>query len=93
MALGNREDLFDSLFEMLSSENYVEVLMAAEPGMTQSDIANEIGVGSGTVSRAMTELRDYGLIEETEDGYEKVLPSLGHPMIQHFFRTEVLDNE
>lgn len=93
LALETRNDLFESFYEMLSSENYVRVLMATEEGMTQSDIAEEIGVGQGTVSRAFSELKDYELITEADDGYKKSLPVLDHPLIQYFYETEVLNGE
>lgn len=56
LALETRDDLFESLYEMLSSDNYVRVLMALEEGMTQTEIADEMGVGGATVSRAVNEL-------------------------------------
>lgn len=93
LALETREDLFDSLYEMLSSDNYVRVLMAAEERKAQAEIAEEIGTSSATVSRAVSELEEYELIEETENGYTKTLPALDHPMIQHFYETEVLDSD
>ncbi|MFC6757683.1 MULTISPECIES: helix-turn-helix domain-containing protein [Haloarcula] len=93
LALETRNDLFQSLHEMLSSDNYVEVLMALEEGKTQTEIANEVGTSSATVSRAVGELEDFELIEEGENGYKKTLPALDHPMIQHFYQTEVLNSE
>lgn len=93
LALETRDDLFESLYEMLSSDNYVRVLMALEEGMTQTDIADEVGVGGATVSRAVRELKEYDLVEETDDGYKKTLPVLDHPMIQHFYETEVLNSD
>lgn len=93
LALETRDDLFESLYEMLSSDNYVRVLMALEEGMTQMEIADEVGVGSATVSRAVNELKEYDLVEETDDGYAKTLTALNHPMIQHFFETEVLNSD
>lgn len=93
LALETREDLFESLYEMLSSDNYVRVLMALEEGKTQAEIADDVGVGRGTVSRAVSELKEYDLIEETDDGYSKTLSALNHPMIQHFYETEVLNSD
>lgn len=93
LALETRDDLFESLYEMLSSDNYVRVLMALEEGITQTEIADEVGVGGATVSRAVNELKEYDLIEETDDGYRKTLTALGHPMIQHFYETEVLNSD
>jgi len=93
LALETREDLFNSLHEMLSSDNYVKALMALEEGKTQADVAHEIGVSSMTVSRAVDELEKHDLIEEIEDGWQKTLPALDHPMIQHFYKTEVLNSD
>ncbi|GAB3679675.1 hypothetical protein GCM10028857_01370 [Salinarchaeum chitinilyticum] len=93
LALDTRDDLFDSLYEMLSSDNYVRVLMALEEGMTQTEIAEEVGIGNATVSRAISELQEYDLVEEADSGYRKTLASLNHPMLQHFYETEVLENE
>jgi predicted transcriptional regulator len=93
LALETRDDLFESLYEMLSSDNYVRVLMALEEGMTQTEIADEVGVGGATVSRAVRELKEYDLVEETDGGYKKTLTALDHPMIQHFYETEVLNSD
>lgn len=93
LALETREELFDSLHEILRSDNYVRVLMALEEGKTQSEIADKIGVGSATVSRAVQELLEFDLIEESENGYKKTFPVLDHPMIQYFYENEVLKNE
>ena len=93
LALETREELFQSLYEMLSSDNYVRVIMALEEGKTQTEIADDVGTSSATVSRAVTELEEYELIEEAEDGYRKTLSSLNHPMIQHFYETEVLNSD
>lgn len=93
LALESRTELFESLNEVLSSDNYLRVLMALEEGMNQSEIAEEIGVGGATVSRAVGELLEYQLIKETENGYAKSLPVLGHPMIQYYYEKEVLNNE
>lgn len=93
LALETREDLFESLYEMLSSDNYVRVLMEVEEGKAQGEIADEAGTSDATVSRAVDELEEYELIEETNNGYAKTLPALDHPMIQHFYETEVLDGD
>lgn len=93
LALDTREALFDCMYEMLSSDNYVRVLMALEEGKSQTEIAEEIGLGNSTVSRAITELQEYELILETDNGFKKALSSLNHPMIQHFYKTERLNNE
>jgi len=90
LALDTREELFQSLYDMMSSDNYVEILMAVKLGKTQSDLAEEVGVGTGTVSRAMNQLEEFGLVEEGEDGYEKALSALEHPMLQHYFYEEVV---
>jgi len=92
LALETRQDLFESLYEMLSSDNYVRVLMEVEEGKAQAEIADEVGTSGATVSRAVDELEELELIEETDNGYTKTLPALDHPMIQHFYETEVLDN-
>lgn len=93
LALETRDDLFESLYDMLSSDNYVMVLMAIEEGKIQTEIADDVGIGGGTVSRAVAELKEYDLIEETDDGYKKTLSALDHPMIQHFYETEVLNSD
>jgi predicted transcriptional regulator len=93
LAIDTRHDLFDSLYEMLSSDNYVRVLMALEQGKSQTEIADDIDTGNSTVSRAITELQEYELIEETDNGFKKSLSSLNHPMIQHFFEKERLNDE
>jgi len=93
LALETREDLFDSLYEMLTSDNYVKVLMAVKKEKTQAEIADEVGIGASTVSRAIGELEEYELIEQTDTGYIKTLPVLDHPMIQHFYETEVIDGD
>jgi DNA-binding MarR family transcriptional regulator len=93
LALETREDLFESFYEMLSSDNYVEVLMAVENGKKQKEISKEVGISSATVSRAISELEEYELIEETDSGYKKTLTALDHPMSQHFYESEVLDSD
>lgn len=93
LALETRDDLFESLSEMLGSDNYISVLMALEEGMTQAELADEVGVSPATVSRAMDELKEYNLIEECDDGYKKTLTALGHPMIKHFYESEVLNSD
>lgn len=93
LALDNRQEMFDSLHNMLRSDNYVKVLMSLEEGQSQTEIADEIGVGNATVSRAVRELLEYELIEEAENGYRKSLPVLDHPIIQYFYEKEVLNNE
>lgn len=93
LALETRGELFNSLYDMLSSDNYVKVLMAISEGKTQTQIAEEIGVGNATVSRAITELMDYELVMEAENGWKKSLPVLDHPMIQYYFEKEVLESD
>lgn len=93
LALETRKELFDSLFDMLTSENYAKVLMGVEEGMTQGEIAEAVGVGSSTVSRAMEELEEFDLVEEIDDGWQKSLPVLDHPMIQYYFEKEVLESD
>lgn len=93
LALETRNELFDSLNEMLRSENYLKVLMALEPEKDQNQVAEEISVGQSTVSRAVKELLEFQLVEEVDDGYKKTFPVLDHPMIQYFYEKEVLNNE
>jgi uncharacterized protein YerC len=93
LALETRDALFESLYDMLSSDNYVKVLMGLEEGKTQTEIADDVGVGGGTVSRAVRELKEYDLAKETDDGYKKTLSALDHPIIQHFYETEVTDGD
>lgn len=89
MALDTREQLFDALQEVLSSNKRLKVLMTLGEDMDQRSVATEVGVGQSTVSRAIDEFKEYGLIESTENGYKKSLPVLDHPLIQHYYRTEV----
>lgn len=93
LALDTRESLFEGLYDMLSSDNYVRVLMAVKEGKAQMDIAEEVETSGATVSRAISELEQYNLIKETNDGYKKTLPALNHPIIQHFYETEVLNSD
>lgn len=93
LAIDIREDLFEALSAMLSSDNYLRVLMALEETKSQTEVAEAIGVGGSTVSRAVRELLENDLIEETENGYRKKLRVLDHPMIQYFYDKEVLGNE
>lgn len=92
LAIETRDDLFDSLEEMLTSENRLKVLMAVEEGKTQGDMAEEVGVGRATVSRSIDELKELEMVEETDDGYRKILPVLDHPIIEHFFEEEFLND-
>lgn len=89
LAIETREDLFGSLQEMLDSDNYLAVLMNYDSDLTQREIAEKAGVNQSTVSRAVNELRELELVETTEDGEMKSLPVLDHPIMQHFFETEV----
>jgi DNA-binding IclR family transcriptional regulator len=66
--------------------------MAVEEGMSQQEIGEEAGVHQATVSRAMNELRELDLVEETDNGYKKALSVLNHPVIQNLFETEFLDD-
>ena len=93
LALETREDLFGSLYEMMSSGNYVRIFMEIEEGKTQTEVADAVGVGNSTVSRAVKELEEFELIEELDDGYRKTLSALDHPIIQHFYEKEVLNGE
>lgn len=92
LALNTREELFESLQEIISSDKRLNVLMALEEGKSQQQIADEVGVGNSTVSRAIEEFEDYDLINSTDNGYGKTLTVLDHPIIQHYYDTEVRDN-
>lgn len=63
LAVETHETLFGTLDEMLSSENYLKVLFVVEEGKTQSEMADEADVGGATVSRAISELKEFGLVE------------------------------
>lgn len=92
MAIENRDDLFESLEAMLTSDNYLKALVHWKPEQTQQEIADRAGVGRATVSRAEREFKELGLIEENEEGEEKTLPVLDHPLLQHFFEEEYLND-
>lgn len=92
-AINVREDLFQMFDEMFSSENYHKVLMGYDPEKTYAEVSEDIGVATGTISSAMDELQEFGLIEDTENGYEKTMEILDHPIIQYYYWEEVVDNE
>jgi Fic family protein len=85
LAIETREDLFGSLEDMLTSENYLKVLMHWEEGLTQQEIADRTDIGRATVSRALSELEELNLIEETGDGERMALPVLTHPVMHHLY--------
>lgn len=91
-AMENRHELFASLKEIFRSDKYLDVFMALEDNMTQREIADKSGVGQSTISRAVKDLKEYDLIEETDNGYRKTLPVFGHPILQYFYRQEVQEN-
>lgn len=94
LAIAERDNLFDMFEEMFSSENYHKVLMTFREDETQEDIAQELGVGQTTVSRAFSELEEYGLIkEDSEDGFVHTMPVLTHPMIQYYYWRDVIGDE
>jgi len=93
LAIETRDELFNTLGEILGSDNYLKVLMEIEEGKTQTDVANALGIGNSTVSRAVKELEKNNLIVETDDGHQKILPVLSHPIIQYYFETEVTGDE
>jgi len=92
LAIKTRDDLFDSLQEMVDNKNYFRVLMKYDDDLTQGEIADEAGVNQSTVSRAVNSLQDAGLLEETDEGYEKELTVIDHPIMQYFFEEEVIRN-
>lgn len=93
MAISEREELFTMFEEMFSSENYHKILMTFEEGMQYGEIAEELDVGTGTISRAFEELEEFGLIEDGEDGRTHALPILKHPMIQYHYWKDVVEDE
>lgn len=92
LALETHEELFDTLDSILTSKNYLRVLMVTEEDKLRKEMADEADVSTGTVSNAMEELQEYGLVEETDEGYQRTLPILGHPIVQHLFWDEVVDD-
>lgn len=92
-AISVREELFKMFDEMFSSENYHKVLMGYDSEKTYSEVSEEIGVATGTISSAMEELQEFGLIEDTDNGYEKTMEVLDHPIIQYYYWEEVVENE
>lgn len=94
LAIGERDNIFEMFDEMFSSDNYHKVLMTFREGKTQSEIADDLGLGSGTVSRAFSELEEYGLIEEGNgDGPVHTMPVLTHPLIQYYYWRNVVGDE
>lgn len=85
LAIAERDELFEMFSEMFASPNYHKVLMTFESGMKYSEIADDLGIGSGTVSRAFDELEDHGLIREGDDGRYHTMPVLKHPIIQYYY--------
>jgi len=79
--------------EMFSSENYHMVLMGYDSEKTYAEISDEIGVATGTISAAMDELQEFGLVEETNNGYEKTMGVLDHPIIQYYYWEEFVEND
>ncbi|WP_436906713.1 MarR family transcriptional regulator [Halosimplex marinum] len=92
LALDTHEELFEKINSLLTSENYLRVLMVVEEGKLRKQMAEEAGVSTGTVSNAIAELQEFGLVEETDEGYQRTLPVLGHPIVQHLFWEEAVDD-
>jgi predicted transcriptional regulator len=93
LALETHEDLFSTIDKMLSSENYLKVLMVIEEDKTYADMSDEAGVAQGTVGNAISELQEFGLVEETNEGYKRTLSVLGHPLIQQSYWDERDDDD
>lgn len=89
LALETGDEVFKNIQEMLSSDNYLKVLMVVDEDKRYADMAEDAGVSEGTISNALDELQELGLVEETDEGYQRTLSVLGHPMVQHIFWEEV----
>lgn len=85
-AIDNSEKLFDTLEGLVSSNNYIRVLSEIEPDKTQGDISDQTGLAAGTVSNAVNELIDVGLVEEVDDGYKSNLQVVSHPLIKELYK-------
>lgn len=93
LAVSEREELFNMFDEVFSSDNYHKVLMTFEEGMQYVDIAEELEIGEGTVSRAFEELEEFGLIVDDGEGRAHAIPILKHPMIQYHYWKDVVGDE
>lgn len=92
-ALQVREELFDTLEEILGTAKRKQAFIEVKPGRKQKEIAESAGASVGTINGVISDLKDLGLARETEDGYEKTLRCMDHPVLEHLWRKEVLADE
>ncbi len=89
-ALLHREELFETLENVLGTQQRMRLFMEIKPQKSQTEIAEIIGISQPAVSKALNRLLELGLVEKTEDGYKKTFSYLDHPLMEHLWRTEVL---
>lgn len=92
-ALQVREELFNTLEEILGTPKRKRAFIEIKPNRTQPDIAESADVSIGTINGVISDLKDFGLARETEEGYEKTLQCMDHPVLEHLWREEVLTED
>lgn len=91
LSIQTKDELFETFDDIFSSDNYHKVLMSFEEGDTFSDVSDKLDIGDGTVSRAMEELEEYGLITIEEGERQHSMLVLTHPLIQYYYWEEFID--
>lgn len=92
-AIQVKDELFQTLEEVLGTEKRKKIFIEVCADKGQSEIAEQTGVTQPAVSQAVSKLKEFGLVEETDEGYVKTLTSLEHPLLKHLWKEEVLENE
>lgn len=91
-ALETKDSFITSLKNLLDSENYAKVLLYWDKELSQSEIADQAGVSTGTVSMAKNNLKKLKLLEESGEGLRKSIEALRHPIVKEAY-LEGIENE
>ena len=91
LALEVRKDLFNTLEEILDTRKRKRAFIEVKTNRTQSKIAEEADIDQSTISRMLSELIELGLVREVDEGYEKTLGCIDHPILEHLWNKEVLN--
>lgn len=93
-ALQVQNELFETLEGVLNTEKRKKIFIAITPGDSQTEVAEKVGVNQSSVSKAISKLSEFGLVEEhPEGGYRKTLKSMDHPLLEHLWQQEVLEDD
>ena len=93
-ALQVQDKLFNTLEDVLNTDKRKKIFIAISSGDSQREIAEKSGVNQSSVSRAVSKLKEVGLVEEhPEGGYRKTLTSMDHPLLKHLWEQEVLRDD